>query len=102
MHAQASGVKTALYAPSANWNSREIQSAIMTIDDVIEKLNEFRSQYGNIPICMVDQSCHRVFYAGTKMEHRIVYGQDFYKSFADTPIAGDKAIGVVVFFRESR
>lgn len=74
----------------------------MTIDDVIEKLNELKSQHGNVPIVIADQSSHKLFCAGMRMEHRVVYGQEFYRNFADTPITGDKAIGVVVVFRESR
>ncbi len=75
---------------------------MITIDDVIERLNELKSHHGNIPIVIADQSSQRLFCGGMRMEHRVVYGQDFYVNFADTPITGDKAIGVVVVFRESR
>ena len=75
---------------------------MITIDDVIERLNELKSQHGNVPIVIADQSSQRLFCGKMRMEHRVVYGQDFYVNFSDTPITGDKAIGVVVVFRESR
>jgi len=74
----------------------------MMIDDVVEQLVALRSQYGNIPIVIADQSSRSIFCGGMKLEHRVVYGQDFYQNFADTPISGDKAIGVVVILRENR
>lgn len=74
----------------------------MKIDDVVEQLVALRSQYGNIPIVIADQSSRSIFCAGMKLEHRVVYGREFYKNFADTPISGDKAMGVVVVLRENR
>ena len=74
----------------------------MKIDDVVEQLVALRSQYGNIPIVIADQSSSKLFCAGMRMEHRVVYGQEFYNNFSDTPISGDKAMGVVVVLRQNR
>tara|TARA_R110002096_G_scaffold412832_2_gene613406 strand:+ start:1407 stop:1631 length:225 start_codon:yes stop_codon:yes gene_type:complete len=74
----------------------------MKIDDIVEQLIALRSQYGNISIVIADQSSSKLFCAGMRMEHRVVYGQEFYNNFSDTPISGDKAMGVVVVLRQNR
>ncbi len=74
----------------------------MKIDDVVEQLVALRSQYGNIPIVIADQSCRNIFCGEVGLKHRVVYGREFCKCLSDTPTSGDKAMGAIVVLRENR
>jgi len=72
----------------------------MTIDDVIERLNELRARHGNVEVTIRDQSHTGIFTKGMHMEHRIAYGKLNYMTYFDAPTSDDVKIGVVVLSRE--
>jgi len=72
----------------------------MTIDDVIEQLNELRAKHGNVEVTIRDQSHTGIFNKGIRMRHRVAYGKLTYTTYFDVPTSGDVKIGIVVLSRE--
>jgi hypothetical protein len=67
----------------------------MTIDDMIERLMELKSQHGNIEVVRAPcDSC--LLYRFPRLEQRECFGQSHYMNYANTPIEGDERKSVIV------